>query len=199
MANTGDRFEMLDGSVYEVPTSASDTNGELVEMEFTLPPGSVAPPPHVHPAPVEEYELLEGTLDVMVDGRWRSLMTGQSATCQPGSCTRSRTVRSCPGPERPSPCRTLRGLHRAHLQADPRSPAERREGPAGTDLPLHGDARVPGHARTRPRQGTGRYGRARGRGPSPAVQHRRLTGGARTAAGVLTGGGTSTRRSGHGP
>jgi mannose-6-phosphate isomerase-like protein (cupin superfamily) len=84
MANTGDRFEMPDGSVYEVTTSASDTNGELVEMEFTLPPGSVAPPPHVHPAPVEEYEVLEGTLDVMVDSRWRRLTTGQSATVPVG-------------------------------------------------------------------------------------------------------------------
>ena len=79
MAKTGDRFDMPDGSVYDVTTAAADTGGELVEMVFTLPPGSVAPPPHVHPDLVEEYEVLEGSLDIMVGGEWSTLAAGQSA------------------------------------------------------------------------------------------------------------------------
>ena len=59
MAKTGDRFEMPDGSVYELTAAAADTGGEFVETEFTLPPGSVAPPPHVHFHAVDQ--LLEGT------------------------------------------------------------------------------------------------------------------------------------------
>jgi quercetin dioxygenase-like cupin family protein len=84
MANTGDRFEMPDGSIYAVTAAAADSAGQFVEMEFTLPPGSIAPPPHVHPLPVEEYEILEGTLDVMIGGTWRTLAAGQSASVPTG-------------------------------------------------------------------------------------------------------------------
>ena len=80
MARTGDRFELPDGSVYEVTKSAADAGGEFVEMRFTLPRGSVAPPPHTHPGLVEAYEVLEGELDVMVDGDWRTLGPGDSAS-----------------------------------------------------------------------------------------------------------------------
>jgi quercetin dioxygenase-like cupin family protein len=80
VARTGDRFELPDGSVYELTRSAADAGGEFVEMRFTLPPGSVAPPPHAHPGLVEEYEVLEGELDVMVDGDWRTLGPGDSAS-----------------------------------------------------------------------------------------------------------------------
>jgi mannose-6-phosphate isomerase-like protein (cupin superfamily) len=85
MPRSGDRFEMPDGSVYEVTKGPSETGGELVEMEFTLPPGSVAPPPHVHAELAEDYEVLEGTFDVMVDGRWTKLGPGQSATVPAGA------------------------------------------------------------------------------------------------------------------
>jgi quercetin dioxygenase-like cupin family protein len=84
MARTGDRFEMPDGSVYAVTAAAADNAGEFVEMEFTLPPGSVPPPPHVHPGPVEEYEIIEGALDLMVAGDWRTLTTGDSASVPTG-------------------------------------------------------------------------------------------------------------------
>jgi mannose-6-phosphate isomerase-like protein (cupin superfamily) len=84
MANTGDRFEMPDGSIYAVTAAAADSAGQFVEMEFTLPPGSIAPPPHVHPLPVEEYEILEGELDVMIGGTWRTLTAGESASVPTG-------------------------------------------------------------------------------------------------------------------
>lgn len=71
---------MPDGSVYTVSRAAAETGGESVEMEFDLPPGSFPPPPHVHPQQVEAYEVLEGSLDVMVDGHWRTLQPGESAS-----------------------------------------------------------------------------------------------------------------------
>jgi quercetin dioxygenase-like cupin family protein len=83
VAKTGDRFEMPDGSTYEVTRAAADTGGEFVEMRFTLPPGSIAPPPHTHPGIVESYEVLEGQLDVMVDNDWQTLETGESASVPP--------------------------------------------------------------------------------------------------------------------
>jgi quercetin dioxygenase-like cupin family protein len=75
---------MPDGSVYAVEAAAAESDGDRVVMEFTLPPGSVAPPPHVHPTPAEEFGVLEGELDLMVDGRWRTLKAGESATVPPG-------------------------------------------------------------------------------------------------------------------
>ncbi|HEX3434632.1 MAG TPA: cupin domain-containing protein [Solirubrobacteraceae bacterium] len=84
MAKTGDRMEMPDGSVYEITSSTADNDGEFVEMVFTLPAGSVAPPPHVHATPVEEYEVLEGKLDVMVGGDWKTLGPGDTASVPTG-------------------------------------------------------------------------------------------------------------------
>jgi mannose-6-phosphate isomerase-like protein (cupin superfamily) len=34
----------------------------------------------VHPQQVEEYEVLEGRFDVVVDGEWRTLAPGESAS-----------------------------------------------------------------------------------------------------------------------
>ncbi len=85
MATTGDRFTMPDGSVYVLRRAAAETGGEHVEMEFVLPAGCVPPPPHVHRTQVEEYEVLEGRFDVMVDGRWRTLGPGESASVPVGA------------------------------------------------------------------------------------------------------------------
>ena len=70
---------------YLVIRSSEETNEQYVEMEFTLPPGAFAPPPHPHPTQVEEYEVLEGTFEVMVDGDWRTLHTGDSASVPAGA------------------------------------------------------------------------------------------------------------------
>ena len=85
MAKTGDRFEMPDGSVYELIGAAADNGGLFVEMQFTLPPGSVSPPPHVHARLTEEYEVIEGVIDVMSDRAWTSHGPGQSATIPPAT------------------------------------------------------------------------------------------------------------------
>jgi mannose-6-phosphate isomerase-like protein (cupin superfamily) len=76
---------MPDGSVYIVRRPAADSDGAFVEMEFVLPPGCVPPPPHVHPRQVEDYEVLAGRFDVVVDGRWRTLAPGESASVPVGA------------------------------------------------------------------------------------------------------------------
>lgn len=84
MAEAGDRFEMPDGSVYIVRTPTAATGGDYVEMEFVLPADCVAPPPHIHPQQVEEYQVIEGSFDVMVDGEWSTLGPGDSASVPVG-------------------------------------------------------------------------------------------------------------------
>jgi quercetin dioxygenase-like cupin family protein len=84
MARAGDRFEMPDGSVYEV-TEATDEGAERsVGMNFILPPGSVSPPPHRHPTQTESFRVVEGPIELMVDGKWRTLQTGETASVPPG-------------------------------------------------------------------------------------------------------------------
>ncbi len=85
MAAAGDRFEMPDGSVYIVRRTRADTDGEFVEMEFVLPVGCVPPPPHIHRSQIEEYEVLEGSFDVVVDGEWRTLGRGDFAAVPVGA------------------------------------------------------------------------------------------------------------------
>lgn len=85
MAQAGDRFAMPDGSVYVVRHPAAESDGAFVEMEFVLPSGCVPPPPHVHRQGVEEYEVLQGSFEVVVDGVWRTLGVGDAATVPVGA------------------------------------------------------------------------------------------------------------------
>jgi mannose-6-phosphate isomerase-like protein (cupin superfamily) len=78
---------------YALVRSDEDTGGEYVEMEWTLPPGAFAPPAHRHPTQVEEYEVLEGRLEVMVDGSWQTLGPGDSASVPVGSAHTFRVPR----------------------------------------------------------------------------------------------------------
>jgi quercetin dioxygenase-like cupin family protein len=85
MASTGGQFRMPGGSVYIVRRATAETGGEYVEMEFVLPAACVPPPPHVHRQQVEEYEVLEGRFDVLVDGTWRTLGPGERASVPLGA------------------------------------------------------------------------------------------------------------------
>lgn len=84
-ARSARRYPMPDGSVYTVTLSAAETGGERTEMEFRLPPGSVSPPAHIHPCQFDEFEVLEGTLDVTEDAAWRTLQAGEAISIPPGT------------------------------------------------------------------------------------------------------------------
>jgi glyoxylate utilization-related uncharacterized protein len=43
------------------------------------------PPVHVHPTAEESYEVIEGALEVFVDGTWRTLGAGEVATVPAGT------------------------------------------------------------------------------------------------------------------
>ena len=77
---------------YLLIRSNAETGGEFVEMEWVLPPGAFAPPPHRHPTQVEEYEILDGRLEVMINGRWRELGAGESASVPVNAAHTFRTT-----------------------------------------------------------------------------------------------------------
>lgn len=80
----GTAFTLPDGSRYVLRTSGDEVDGEFVEFEWIFEPGTLGPPMHSHPSQVEEYEVLEGELEVVVDGRTQTLTAGQSASVPAG-------------------------------------------------------------------------------------------------------------------
>lgn len=52
------------------------SSAELLEVEATWAGGGKLPPAHFHPAQAEHFEVLEGELRVLVDGRERLLGPG---------------------------------------------------------------------------------------------------------------------------
>ena len=86
MPRSGDRYAMPDDlGEYLLIRSHDETDGEYVEMEFALPATAFAPPPHRHPSQSESYAVLEGSLEVMIDGDWQRLAVGDSATVPVGA------------------------------------------------------------------------------------------------------------------
>ncbi len=74
-----------DGTVYTIVRSSHDTAGAELEMEWLLPARGWAPQPHVHPSLTEEYEILEGSLDLLIGREWRQLRRGDHAAVPPGT------------------------------------------------------------------------------------------------------------------
>lgn len=85
----------LAGKVLENPVSgqrivfrktAGETGGDLLEVEavYTKPTPS-RPPLHYHPRQSERFEVLSGTLEVLVDGKRRALAEGEVLTVPPGT------------------------------------------------------------------------------------------------------------------
>src|SRR3954471_9572161 len=101
---------MPDGSSYALRTSTADAGGGFVEFEWIFPAGTFAPPPHMHPSQVEEYEVLEGELDVLIGSKWRTLLAGESASVPVGV---NHTFR------RPRQFVRVRNVHRPALGFEP--------------------------------------------------------------------------------
>ena len=105
-----DELVWPDGTVYEITRSGAATRGELLEMIWHLPAGGWAPGPHVHPALTEEYEVIDGALDVLVGNAWRTLQAGDAASVPPGTV---HTFRVGTAPAR------VRNVHRPALDFEP--------------------------------------------------------------------------------
>jgi mannose-6-phosphate isomerase-like protein (cupin superfamily) len=93
---------------WEVTRTAADTAGELFEATNWLGRELAGPPVHVHPTAEESYEVIEGALDVCVDGEWRTLRAGESAAAPAGV---PHTLRNASG----EPVRIV-NIHRPALQ-----------------------------------------------------------------------------------
>ena len=66
------------GLVLEFVHTAVSTNGELLEVLATYPPGSPEPPAHFHPNQEEHFTILEGEMTVRMHGNLRVLQAGDT-------------------------------------------------------------------------------------------------------------------------
>ncbi|HEX6388756.1 MAG TPA: cupin domain-containing protein [Solirubrobacteraceae bacterium] len=73
------------GMRWEITHSSAETSGEMFRAMNWLDPRMPGPPLHVHPGQEESFEVFEGTLDVFVDGSWRQVRPGETATVAPGA------------------------------------------------------------------------------------------------------------------
>jgi quercetin dioxygenase-like cupin family protein len=105
-----DTLRWPDGSVYRITRSTAQTEGAELELELELPAGGWAPRPHVHPQLTEEYEVVDGSFEVLLGGQWRRLEAGDAATVPPGAV---HTFRVGPAPVR------VRNVHRPALDFEP--------------------------------------------------------------------------------
>lgn len=72
------------GVVFYVAKTAQETNGQSLEMEWELLPMSGGTPVHIHPSAKETYQVLEGKLEVNIDGKWKLLQKGEELTVSEG-------------------------------------------------------------------------------------------------------------------
>jgi len=69
---------------WEIIRNGENTDGELLEVNGWLGPHQPSPPVHVHANAEESFEIVEGRLDVKLDGIWRTYGAGQLAVVAPG-------------------------------------------------------------------------------------------------------------------
>ena len=55
-----------------------ETIGDYSLLEVSITPGVPGPPPHYHVDAPELFHLIDGQMDVMVDGTWHSVNKGES-------------------------------------------------------------------------------------------------------------------------
>src|SRR5688572_22544410 len=73
------------GAVFYVVKTAQQTSGQSLEMEWDIMPTSGGTPLHIHPSAKETYKVIEGELEINVDGQWRLLQKGEELTVPEGS------------------------------------------------------------------------------------------------------------------
>ena len=77
-------MRLPDGTEVVVTRRASQPESDSFELEMTVPSGGASTPPHVHPAQTDEFEVVEGSLEVLFGEEWRMLRAGESLVVPAG-------------------------------------------------------------------------------------------------------------------
>ena len=101
-------------------------DAERLVVVTTYEPGGSAPPAHYHPSQDEQFDILDGTVRVDIDGRQRDLSAGDTLTVTPGQVHRMWNPATTPARVRwaTSPALTtmewFEGIDRLQADADAR-------------------------------------------------------------------------------
>lgn len=86
MAHTGDELlNPVSGQRLVFLQTTADTGGELVEVESTYQAGGQQPPVHYHPGQEERFEVLAGTVEILLGEGTRTLREGEVLTIPAGT------------------------------------------------------------------------------------------------------------------
>lgn len=77
MAERGQRIEGYDSEIEFIETTA-ETDGERVVIEIFYQGTGIMPPEHFHPNQTERFDVLEGEILAVVDGKEMTLKPGDS-------------------------------------------------------------------------------------------------------------------------
>lgn len=72
------------GMQWEHTRVAAEPSGERFESTNWLDARMPGPPVHLHPNAEESFEVLQGSLDIFVNGKWTTLRPGETAVVPPG-------------------------------------------------------------------------------------------------------------------
>lgn len=91
------------GKVYDAPNvrlevtcTGVESDGALHEMHATYPPGSPFPPPHLHPAQDERFEVIDGEMTFLVGGEERVVRAGEHLDVPRGVVHQARNAGAVP-------------------------------------------------------------------------------------------------------
>jgi hypothetical protein len=110
MPRDPDKLVWPDGTVFTITRSSAQTEGRELEMEWVFPAHAWAPQRHVHPRLTEEYEVLDGSLEILIGREWRQFTRRERASVPPGTV---HTFRVGTDPAR------VRNVHRPPLDFEP--------------------------------------------------------------------------------
>jgi mannose-6-phosphate isomerase-like protein (cupin superfamily) len=72
------------GMIFHTVKTSAETDGHRLEMEWELMPKADGTPVHIHPFADESYKVLEGQLEVKINGQWKTLKQGEEFTVNKG-------------------------------------------------------------------------------------------------------------------
>lgn len=77
-------FHPAMGMRWEITRSTEDTAGELFESTQWFDAREPGPNVHLHPSSDDAFTVIDGTLEICIDGEWRTLRAGETATAPAG-------------------------------------------------------------------------------------------------------------------
>jgi quercetin dioxygenase-like cupin family protein len=78
MAQAGQEIQGRSGFRLRLVATATETAGELLEMEATYGGTGQLPPEHIHPRQNERFEVLDGTMRTIIGGTKRRYGPGET-------------------------------------------------------------------------------------------------------------------------